>query len=46
VQWQQGRLDEIADPVVKGACNNPSMAVLRSAIPTALYEAGRIDDAR
>ncbi len=46
VRQHQGRLDEIAELLIDVARDNPSIAALRSAIPSMLGELGRIDKAR
>ena len=45
IRQHQGRLDEIVDFFVDAARDNPSIAVLRAAIPEMLCELGRIDEA-
>jgi class 3 adenylate cyclase/tetratricopeptide (TPR) repeat protein len=45
IRQHQGQLDEIADLLIDSARNNPSIAVLRAAVPAMLCELGRIDEA-
>jgi hypothetical protein len=46
IRWQQGRIDEILDFFIDAARDNPSIAVLRAAVVSAMREVGRIDEAR
>ena len=46
VRREQGRLAEIVDFFVDAARDNPMIAVLRAAVPTALLGSDRIDEAR
>ena len=46
IRQHQGRLDEIVDFFAEAARENPSIAVLRAAVPEMLCEVGRIDEAR
>ena len=46
IRAHQGRLDEIADFFIDVARDNPSIAVLRAAVPLILSEIGRLDEAR
>lgn len=46
IRAHQGRFEEIADFFIDIARDNPSIAVLRAAVPHILSEIGRIDEAR
>ncbi len=46
IRQHQGRFDEITDFFVDVARDNPSLAVLRAAVPLMLCEIGRTDEAR
>ncbi len=44
IRLQQGRLDEIADPFIDAARDNPSIAVLRASVTAMLTHLGRVDE--